>query len=104
MRFVECLVETRAFSIGQRKAYPELQDETWLVKQMFPADIITHLNELNFCPQDAGQIVMCLFELRKGFVSKLDIRTRDIKQKLFSTIKLIAYSVDGRINAVEIDI
>ena len=27
LRFVECLVETKAFLIGQEKAYPKLEDE-----------------------------------------------------------------------------
>ena len=39
LRFVECLVEIRAFLIGQGKAYPELEDEKWFVKLMFLADI-----------------------------------------------------------------
>ena len=85
MRFVECLVEIRIFLIGQRKLYPELEDKKWLVKLMFLADITTHLNELNLRLQETGQKVMCLFELWKGFVSKLDVHTRDTKLKLFAT-------------------
>ena len=46
LRFVECLVEIRVFLISQGMAYPELEDEKWLVKLMFLADITTHLNEL----------------------------------------------------------
>ena len=88
MRFVECLAEIRTFLIRQRKAYPELEDEKWLVKLMFLADITTHLNELNLRLQDAGQKVMCRFELWKGFVSKLDVHTRDTKLKLFATLNI----------------
>ena len=86
MRFVECLVKKRTFLIGQGKAYPELEDEKWLVKLMFFADITMHLNKLNLRLQDTGQKVMCLFELWKGFVSKLDVHTRDTKLKLFATL------------------
>ena len=55
LRFVECLVEIRAFLIGQGKAYSELEDEKWLVKLLFLADIITHLNKLNLRLQGTGQ-------------------------------------------------
>ena len=78
LRFVKCLVEIRVFLIVQGKAYPELEDEKWLVKLMFLADITTHLNELNLRLQGTGQTVMCLFEVWKGFASKLDVYTRDI--------------------------
>ena len=50
------------------------------------ANITTHLNELNLHLQDTGQKLMCLFELWKGFVSKLVGHTRDTKLKLFATL------------------
>ena len=46
---------------------------------------------------------MCLFELWKGFVFKVDVHTRDTKQKLFATLKLMAFLVDDVVNAVEIE-
>ena len=58
--------------------YLELEDEKWLVKLMFLVDITTHLNELNLRLQGTGQTVMCLFEVWKEFVSKLDVYTLDI--------------------------
>ena len=58
LRFVECLVETRAFLIGQGMAYPKLEDEKWLVKLIFLVDITTHLNKLNLRLQGTGQTVM----------------------------------------------
>ena len=45
LRFVECLVEIKVFLIGQGMAYLELEDEKWLLKLMFLADITTHLNK-----------------------------------------------------------
>ena len=86
MRFVKCLVKIRIFLIEQGKAYPELEDEKWLVKLMFLADNTSHLNELNLRLQDTGQKVMCLFELGRGFVSTLHVHTRDTKLKLFATL------------------
>ena len=86
MRFVECLVEIKIFLIGQGNTYPELEDEKGLVKLMFLANITTHLNELNLHPQDIRKKVMCLFELWKGFISKLDVCTRNTKLKLFATL------------------
>ena len=79
LMFVECLVEIRAFLIGQGKAYPELKDEKWPVKLMFHVDITTHFDQLNLRLQGTEQTVMCLFEVWKGFVSKLDVYTRDIR-------------------------
>ena len=78
MTFVQCLVEIRAFLIGQEKTDPELEGEKWLVKLTFLANITTHPKELYLRLQGTGQTVMCVFEVRKGFVSKLDVYTRDI--------------------------
>ena len=104
MRFVECLVEIRVFLIVQGKAYPELEDEKWLVKLMFLADITTHLDELNLRLQGAGKTVMCLFEVWKGFASKLDVYTRDIRTATFRYFKHPkAFSVDHQVNLAEID-
>ena len=78
LKFVECLVEIRAFLIGQGMAYPKLEDEKWLVKLTFLVDITTHLNELHLRLQGTRQTVMYLFEVWEEFVSKLDVYTRDI--------------------------
>ena len=78
LRFVQCLVKIRAFLIEQEKAYSELEHEKWLVKLMFLMNVTTHLSELNLRLQGTGQSVMCLFELWKGFVSKLVVYTPDI--------------------------
>ena len=104
LRFVECLIEIRVFFRGQGKADPELEDEKWLVKLMFLADITTHLNELNLHLQGAGKTVMCLFEVCKGFASKLDVYTRDIRIATFRYFEhLKAFSVDYQVNSVKID-
>ena len=65
LRFVKFLVEIRIFLIVQGKPSPELEDEKWLVKLMFLADITTHLNELNLRLQGAENRVMRFF-LRYG--------------------------------------
>ena len=94
LRFVECSIEIRVFFRGQGKADPELEDEKWLVKLMFLADITTHLNELNLHLQGTGKTVMCLFEVCKGFASKLDVYTRDIRIATFRYFELLkAFSV-----------
>ena len=62
LRFVKCLVEIKAFLIGQGKAYPELEKENWLVKLMFLVDITMHLNELNLRLQSPGKTVIGLFK------------------------------------------
>ena len=95
LRFVKCLIEIKAFLKGQGKAYPELQEENWLAKLMFHADITMHLNELNLSAQGPGQTVIRLFEAWKGFVAKLDVSTRDIQTAIFCYFKhLKAFSVD----------
>ena len=104
LRFVECLIEKRVFFRGQGKAGPKLEDEKWLVKLRFLADITTHLNELNLHLQGAGKTVMCLFEVCKGFASKLDVYTRDIRIATFRYFEhLRAFSVDYQVNSVKID-
>ena len=57
LRFVEYLVEIKAFLIGQEKAYPELEEENWLVKIMFLVGITMHFNELNLRLQGPGKIL-----------------------------------------------
>ena len=104
LRFVKCLVEIKAFLIGQGKAYPELEEENWLVKLMFLVDITMHLNELNLCLQGPGKTVIGLFEAWKGFVVKLDVYTRDIQTATFHYFKhLKAFSVDYQVNGTEIN-
>ena len=47
---------------------------------------------------------MCLFEVWKGFASKLDVYTRDIRTATFRYFKhLKAFSVDHQVNSVEIN-
>ena len=104
LRFVEYLIEIRVFFRGQGKADSELEDEKWLVKLMFLADITTHLNELNLHLQGIGKTVMCLFEVCKGFASKLNVYTRDIRIATFRYFEhLKAFSVDYQVNLVKID-
>ena len=103
-RFVECLVEIKIFLATQKQTYPELEDEKWLAKLMFLVDITAHLNELNLRLQGSGQTVICLFEEWKGFISKLDVYTRDIQTASFLYFKhLKAFSVDHQVNTVEIE-
>ena len=83
MTFVECLVKIRAFLIGQGKADPEPEDEKWLVKLTFLADITMHPNEIYLRLQGTEQTVMCVFEVWKGFVSKLDVYTQAIQTATF---------------------
>ena len=52
--------------------FSELNDDDWLCKLMFLADITKHLNDLNLRLQGQGQTVFELFEHWKGFASKLD--------------------------------
>ena len=95
LRFVECLVEIKAFLIEQGKAYPKLQEENWLVKLMFLVDITMHPNELNLRLQGPGKTVIGFFEAWKGFVAKLDVYTRDIQAATFRYFKhLKAFSVN----------
>ena len=47
----------------------------------------THLKELNLCLHGTGQTVMCFFGAWKGFVSKLDVYTRDIRTATFCNFK-----------------
>ena len=102
-RFVECLVEIKAFLIGQGKSYPELEEENWLVKLMFFADIIMNLNDLRL--QGPGKTMIGLFEAWKGFVANLDVYTRDIQTATFRYFKhLKAFSVDHQVNGAEINI
>ena len=105
LRFVECLVEIEVFLIGQGKAYPELEEENWLVKLMFLMDITMHLNKLHLCLHGPGKTVIGLLETWKGFVAKLDVYTRDIQTATFCYFKhLKAFSVDHQVNGAEINI
>ncbi len=53
-RFVSCIDAVKAFLAEKGQNYPQLEDEKWIVKLMFLADITGHLNELNLRLQGAG--------------------------------------------------
>lgn len=82
-RFVCCLEAIKMFLDEKQKRFPQLNDESWLLKLMFMTDINTHLNELNLKLQGQGQTVLDLFSYWKAFTMKLDIFTRDINIKAF---------------------
>ena len=64
----------------------------------------THLKQFNLRLQSTRQTVMCYFGVWKGFVSKLDVYTRDIRTATFRYLKhLKAFAVYHQVNAVEID-
>ena len=64
----------------------------------------THPTELNLRLHGTGQIVMCYFGVWKGFVSKLDVYTLDIRTAIFRYLKhMRSFSVHHQVNAVEID-
>ena len=105
LRFVEYLVEIKAFLIGQGNPYPKLLEENRLVKLMFLVDITTHLNELNLRLHGPRKTVIGLFEAWKDFVAQLDVYTWDIQTATFCYYKhLKAFSVDHQVNGAEIDI
>ena len=86
LRFVKCLVEIKAFLIGQGKAYPELEEENCFVKLMFLVDITMHLNEHNLRLKGPGKAVIDLSEAWKDFVAKLDVYHGTFKLQLFATL------------------
>ena len=61
-RFVSCLDAIKVFLAEKGQHYPQLEDETWIVKLLFLADITGHLNDLNLRLQGAGQTVLDMFE------------------------------------------
>ena len=64
----------------------------------------THLKQLNLCLQSTRQTVMCYFGVWKGFVSKLDVYTRDIRTAIFRYLKhMRSFSVHHQVDAVDID-
>ena len=64
----------------------------------------THLKQLNLRLQSTRQTVMCYFGVWTGFVSKLDVYTRDIRTAIFCYLKhLKAFTVNHQVNAVKID-
>ena len=86
LRFVKCLVEIKAFLRGQGKAYPELEEENWLVKPMFLADTTMHFNKFNLRLQGPGKTVVLLFEAWKGFVTNWISTHGKSKLELFVTL------------------
>ena len=84
-RFVSSLEAIKVFLDEKEQHFPELNDDDWLCKLMFLADITKHLNDLNLHLQGQGQTVLELFEHWKGYASKLDIFCRDISTNTYSS-------------------
>uniref|UniRef100_A0A8C6LBI0 HAT C-terminal dimerisation domain-containing protein n=1 Tax=Nothobranchius furzeri TaxID=105023 RepID=A0A8C6LBI0_NOTFU len=86
-RFVDCfdVVKTSLNEKGQR--YPELEDERWVEKLFFLADITGHLNELNLKLQGAGQTVLDMRDTWEAFVGKLEVFLKDVETSTFRHFK-----------------
>ncbi|KAK0146239.1 General transcription factor II-I repeat domain-containing protein 2 [Merluccius polli] len=82
-RFVSCFDAVKAFLSEKGQNYPELEDEKWIVKLVFLADITGHLNGLNLRLQGAGQTVLDMFETWTAFVGKLAVFSDDISTSTF---------------------
>ena len=82
-RFVSCIDAIKVFLAEKGQHYPQLEDETWIVKLLFLADITGHLNELNLRLQGAGQTVLDMFETWTAFVTKLAVFSGDIASSTF---------------------
>ena len=82
-RFFSCFDAIKAFLAEKGQKYPELENEKWIVKLMFLADITGHLNVLNLRLQGAGQTVLDMFETWTAFVGKLAVFSDDISTSTF---------------------
>jgi hypothetical protein len=71
--FVSILQAIKVFLDEKEQHFPELNDDDWLCKLMFLADITKHANDFNLSLQRQSQTVLEPFEHWKGFASKLDI-------------------------------
>ncbi|XP_065148348.1 general transcription factor II-I repeat domain-containing protein 2-like [Paramisgurnus dabryanus] len=102
-RFVGCFDSVKAFLAEKGQVYNELDDETWVLKLMFLADITGHLNELNLRLQGAEQTILNMFETWASFVDKLTIFSRDISSSKFQYFKHVReLSAQRSINTGEI--
>ena len=86
-RFVGCFDAIKAFLHEKGQDYPELEDEKWVMKLMFLADITGHLNELNLKLQGAGQTVLDMYETWAAFVAKLAVLSSDVATSTFRYFK-----------------
>jgi hypothetical protein len=89
-RFVSSLQAIKVFLDEKEQHFPELNDDDWLCKLLFLADITKHLNDLNLHLQGQGQTVLELFKHWKGFALKSGIFCCDITigtYKYFPNIK-----------------
>ena len=104
-RFVECLFEIKMFLVERGEVYPQLNDDDWLVKLMFLADITTHLNDLNVSLQGGGQTILTLYESWKAFVAKLKIFATDLQKGNLQYFKYLKNHVGNRdVNLVSLQI
>lgn len=75
--FVHYFDAIKAFLAEKSQTYPELEDEKWIMKLLFLADIMGHLNELNFRLRGAGQTVLGMFDTWRAFVGQLAVFSKD---------------------------
>uniref|UniRef100_A0A3B1J491 SPIN-DOC-like zinc-finger domain-containing protein n=1 Tax=Astyanax mexicanus TaxID=7994 RepID=A0A3B1J491_ASTMX len=102
-RFVSCIDAIKVFLAEKGQQYPQLEDEKWIVKLFFLADITGHLNELNLRLQGAGQTVMDMFETWTAFVAKLAVFSGDIASSTFRYFRhLREWSSQRNISTAEI--
>ncbi|XP_070404771.1 general transcription factor II-I repeat domain-containing protein 2A-like [Nothobranchius furzeri] len=86
-RFVDCFDVVKTFLNEKGQRYPELEDERWVEKLFFLADITGHLNELNLKLQGAGQTVLDMRDTWEAFVGKLEVFLKDVEASTFRLFK-----------------
>ena len=102
-RFVSCIDAIKVFLAEKGQHYPQLEDEKWILKLVFLADITGHLNELNLRLQGAGQTVLDMFETWNAFVAKLAVFSGDIASSTFRYFRhLREWSLQRNISTAEI--
>ena len=102
-RFVGCFDAIKVFLAEKGQHYPELEDDKWIMKLMFLADITKHFNDLNLLLQGAGQTVLDMYETWASFVDKLALFKDDIATSTFRQFKHVReLSARHRIDTVEI--
>uniref|UniRef100_A0A3P9DHS7 DUF4371 domain-containing protein n=1 Tax=Maylandia zebra TaxID=106582 RepID=A0A3P9DHS7_9CICH len=102
-RFVDCFDVVKKFLAEKGQSQPELEDEKWVEKLFFLADITGHLNELILKLQGSGQTVLDMRDTWEAFIQKLAVFSSDIETSTFRYFKrLRELSAQRSISTTEI--
>lgn len=100
-RFFELRHEVREFLLSQNmpELYQHLDDDYWIAKLAYMADIFDHLNELNKKMQGRNENILTSSDKLQGLKKKFELWQKELQKgclEMFQRINLITITINNK--------